>query len=350
MGVVCGHPNHCITQTNFRWKFGRFSTTVRPGVCGSAGGPIQGFRAFVFRWRQRALLGLQGLFLLMLSSCGNAPALRVCVDLTFRRWGTSFANPKRCNESRSLGKPWACPGRWDGRFSVRTRSWPRQELRRICPVWQIVYWCFLSKLRARRPVQLWLCLVVLRDSDKLSRLGRRDMFQISWKRKGPQPSREVRRDGPRSRVFSTDVQFGGYCGGLRHKHDVRGPAPFSFSKPQRRKRAAQASCAECQRNLLEGRNSPWRTPSGPYDGFASGAGRGPPLAVVQRRASSSPVRAWLAQAGRGGVEPSRSRGPNGERGPGCRFRGPVAMTAHHRPFVQVVDLGWRGRLVRARRR
>lgn len=31
MGVVCGHPNHCITQTNFRWKFGRFITTVRPG-------------------------------------------------------------------------------------------------------------------------------------------------------------------------------------------------------------------------------------------------------------------------------------------------------------------------------
>lgn len=36
MGVVCGHPNHCITQTNFRWKFGRFITTVRPGACGSS--------------------------------------------------------------------------------------------------------------------------------------------------------------------------------------------------------------------------------------------------------------------------------------------------------------------------
>lgn len=34
MGVVCGHPNNCITQTNFRWKFGRFITTVRPGACG----------------------------------------------------------------------------------------------------------------------------------------------------------------------------------------------------------------------------------------------------------------------------------------------------------------------------
>lgn len=74
------------------------------------------------------------------------------------------------------------------------------------------------------------------------------------------------------------------------------------------------------------------------------------MAVVQCRASSLPVRAWLAQAGCGGVEPSRSRGSNGERGSGCRFRGPVAMTAQHRPFVQVVDLGWRGRLVRARRR
>lgn len=44
MGVVCGHLNDLLLKTNFRWKFGRFTTTVRPGAAGDA---IPGFRVFL---------------------------------------------------------------------------------------------------------------------------------------------------------------------------------------------------------------------------------------------------------------------------------------------------------------
>lgn len=131
-------------------------------------------------------------------------------------------------------------------FNVRARSWPRQELRRICPVWQIFCLCLVSKLMARLAVKARLCSACVSsffETSDLSRLRRRDMFQISWKRKGAQLSREVGRDGPRRQVFSTDVQFGGFVVASGTNMMLGDPPPFHSRShnvaTELRKRAAQ---------------------------------------------------------------------------------------------------------------
>lgn len=176
------------------------------------------------------------------------------------------------------------------------------------------------------------------------------MFQISWKRKGAQLSREVGRDGPRKQVFSTDVQFGGFVVASGTNMMLGDPPPFHSRShnvaSELRKRAAQ-NASETFSKVETPRGEPHPTHS---------TASLPELAALHSWLSCSvaPVRCQFVpgwpRLDVEAVDPSRSRGSNGERGSGCRFRGPVAMTAHHRPFVQVVDWRWRGRLVRARRR
>lgn len=121
------------------------------------------------------------------------------------------------------------------------------------------------------------------------------------------------------------------------------PPPFHSGShnvaSELRKRAAQnASETFSKVETPRGRPHP-----GPYDGFASGAGRGPTRGC--RAVSRQFVTGSCLDGPVLGVEAWTHRGDAGRTASGGRAAGSGAqkpMTAHHRRFVQVVDWRWAG--------